>query len=359
MHKEIFYYFFRLGLFGFGGPLALISNMQIDLVEKRKWIDEDEFNSAFSLIKAMPGPVAFMTAVYFGKRRGGNLGGNLAAIGIVLPSAVLMVLFSLFFSNLIHIPAVKIILLGMQACALGVILGSLKGLIAKNITDWFFWVLVIFSGGINYFYPSLEPVVIILLGLMIVSYRYFLRTSTRFDLAILFLVCFKAGALVFGSGLAIVPMLKYDVVTVNGWLSESEFLNALAFGQMTPGPVVITATFIGHHVQGIVGAIVATFAIFCASFFHMMTWFPHFVKKLSGKNWINDFVFGAVAAVVGPIITTVIKLYLSLDTSWMNLAFLFVALFLTLKNKVPLWLIIPGGGVVYLLLKASIEKLLI
>jgi chromate transport protein ChrA len=91
----------------------------------------------------------------------------------------------------------------------------------------------------------------------------------------------------------------------------------------------------------------------------MMTWFPHFVKKLSGKSWINDFVFGAVAAVVGPIIATVFKLYLSLETSWINLLFLLIALFLTLKNKVPLWLIIPGGGVIYLLLKASIEKLLI
>lgn len=351
MNKEIFYYFFRLGVFGFGGPLALISNMHKDLIEKRKWIDEEEFNSAFSLIKAMPGPVAFMTAVYLGKRRGGNLGGNLAAIGIVLPSAVLMVLFSLFFANLIHIPAVKIILLGMQASALGVILGSLKGLIAKNVSDWFFWVLVIFSGCLNYFYPSLEPVVIILLGLFIVLFRQMTNQSKQFDLAILFLVCFKAGALVFGSGLAIVPMLKHDVVTVNGWLTESEFLNALAFGQMTPGPVVITATFIGHHVHGIIGAVVATIAIFLASFFHMMTWFPQFVKKLSGKTWINDFVFGAVAAVVGPIITTVIKLYLSLDTSWMNLAFLVVALFLTLKNKIPLWLIIPGGGVVYYLFK--------
>jgi chromate transporter len=351
---EIFFYFLKLGLLGFGGPLALISSMQKDLVENKKWISENDFNAAFSLIKAMPGPIAFMVAVFLGRHRGGYLGGLLAAIGLVLPPAILMILFSLFFKNLANLSYTEIILLGMQVCALGVILASLKGLMKAYAFNFFFWILVIVSGLINYIFPQLEPIIIIVFGIMMVVTNKVVREKRLGDLSLLFLVCFKAGALVFGSGLAIVPMLKQDVVENYHWLTNSEFLNALAFGQMTPGPVVITATFIGHHVHGLSGALVATVGIFSASFFHMMTWFPKVVQKLQGKKWITDFIFGAVAAVVGPIIVTVLKLFLGLQFSYLNILFLILAFIITLKSKIPLWLIIPGGGLVFYLVKSFI-----
>ncbi len=354
MYNEVFFYFLRLGLLGFGGPLALISSMQKDLVEQKKWLSESEFSSAFSLIKAMPGPIAFMTAVFLGRHRASYVGGFLAAIGLVIPPAILMILFSLFFKNLGALGYSQIILLGMQVCALGVILGSLKGLVKKNIQDAMFWFLVIIAGFINYFYPQIEPIVIVSFGLLVIVFKKFGRKNALSELGLLFLVCFKAGALVFGSGLAIVPMLKHDVVTKYHWLTNAEFLDALAFGQMTPGPVVITATFIGHHLHGAVGAIVATVAIFLASFFHMMTWFPTIIKKVQGQLWINDFIFGAVAAVVGPIIVTVLKLYQGLEFSYLNILFLLLSFILSLKAKIPLWLIIPGGGVCFLLLKKSL-----
>jgi chromate transporter len=328
--------------------------MQRDLVTNKKWINESDFHGAFSLIKAMPGPVAFMTAVFLGRHRGGLLGGFLAAIALVTPSAFLMVLFSYFFKSLMHLSSTEMIMLGMQLCALGVILGSLKGMIKNNNKNIYFWLLIIISGIINFFFPSLEPLIILMMGLLIILYKRLFFVAKKLDLSVLFLVCFKAGALVFGSGLAIVPMLKHDVVTVNHWLTEGEFINALAFGQMTPGPVVITATFIGHHIHGGVGALVATIAIFLASFIHMMTWFPLVIKKLSGKAWVNDFVFGAVAAVVGPIIVTVLKLYWTISFSYLNLFFLLAAFLITISNKIPLWIIIPGGGFLYYFFKLLI-----
>jgi chromate transporter len=166
------------------------------------------------------------------------------------------------------------------------------------------------------------------------------------DLGTLALVCFKAGALVFGSGLAIVPMLQNDVVTKYHWLSQSEFLDALAFGQMTPGPVVITATYIGHKLYGMSGALIATLSIFGAAFFHMSTWFPLVVKKLKGKLWINDFIFGAVAAVVGPIIVAVYKLGVGVNMTPALGVLMVVSFFITLKSKFPLWAVIPIGGLV-------------
>lgn len=343
-YKEVFFYFIRLGLVGFGGPLALVSSMQKDTVNNRHWLSNEEFNSTFALIKAMPGPVAFMTAVFLGRKRAGFWGGLIAGIALNFPAFCLMILFSIFFSSIASFTWVHVLMLGMQVAALGVILGSLKGLVKGNETNVFFWILVIVSGIINYFYPALEPFIIIGFGAMLIAQRKIL------DMGTMILVFFKAGALVFGSGLAIVPMLQHDVVTKYQWLTQSEFLDALAFGQMTPGPVVITATYIGHKMYGMPGALLATFSIFAAAFFHMSTWFPHVVLKLQGKKWIKDFVFGAVAAVVGPIIVAVYKLGLGVQMTPVLVVLMLITFFVTLKTKFPLWAVIPLGGVITLLL---------
>ena len=216
--------------------------------------------------------------------------------------------------------------------------------------------------SINYFNPSIEPLIIIGFGLMIILFKYWQRNfkSTLMSVAIpvaffsttmrdLALVCFKAGALVFGTGLAIVPMLQHDVVVKYHWLSQSEFLDALAFGQMTPGPVIITATYIGHNLAGMPGAIVATLAIFAAAFFHMSTWFPFVVTRLRNKKWINDFVFGSVAAVVGPIIVTVLKMGSGIELNFFLVAMSIIVFILAITNKLPLWLLIPIGGVLNLI----------
>jgi chromate transporter len=339
-YKEIFFYFFRLGLFGFGGPLALVSSMQKDLVDDRKWLTHEEFSSTFALIKAMPGSVAFMTAVYLGRLRSGFWGGLIAGVALNIPSFVLMVLFAIFFKSIAQISFVQVLMIGMQVCALGVILGSLKGLVKGNEKNLYFWFLVLISGIINYYHPGLEPVIIIGCGVMLVFQR------KMFELGTLALVCFKAGALVFGTGLAVVPMLEHDVVTKYQWLTENEFLNALAFGQMTPGPVMITSAYIGHKVDGMSGAFVATIAIFLAGFIHMSTWFPMVLTKLKGKKWIQDFTFGAVAAVVGPILVAVFKLGLGVHMTPFLGCLLVICFFITLKGKLPLWLVIPLGGLI-------------
>lgn len=359
MYKEVFFYFLRLGCLGFGGPLALVGTMQRDLVENRNWMSLEDFTATFSLIKAMPGPVSFQTSVYLGRHRAGFWGGFLAGFALIFPSFLLMILFSTFFSSIADLAFTKALMLGMQAAALGVILGSLKGLVKTNAHEVFFWVLVAFAGLINYFEPELEPVIIIGLGLLMIFFRsekvklfnfaplIFLNYFWSEEIKNLAVVCFKAGALVFGTGLAIVPMLQHDVVDKYHWLTQNEFLDALAFGQMTPGPVVITSTYIGHKIAGMPGAIVGTVCIFAAAFFHMSTWFPHVVGKLRGKKWINNFVFGAVAAVVGPIIVTVLKMGMGIKLDVALIVLMIAAFIITLKDTFPLWLLIPVGGVLY------------
>lgn len=349
-YKEIWVFFTRLGIFGFGGPLALVSSMHKYCVEEKHWISHREFNATFSLIKALPGPIAFMMTVTLGRIRGGFWGGLLAGIALNLPAFCLMILFSLFFSSISDLSFVHLLMIGMQVAALGVILGSLKGLVKGNETNYFFWFLVVLSGIINFYGPATEPIFIFLFGLILIMLRKYERSKHSLnELGTLAFVCFKAGSLVFGSGLAIVPMLQHDVVDKYKWLTQSEFLDALAFGQMTPGPVVITATYIGHRMHGMPGAVVATVAMFVMAFIHMNTWFPHVMKKLHDRAWINDFLFGALAAVVGPIIVAVIRLGMGISLTPFLYVLAFASFIATLQGKIPLWLIIPFGGVLSLM----------
>jgi chromate transporter len=124
----------------------------------------------------------------------------------------------------------------------------------------------------------------------------------------LFWICFKAGAFVFGTGIAITPILERDFVQSMHWITHGEFMDALAIGQITPGPVLLTTTFLGYKVAGLLGAITATTGVFLAGFIHMSTWFPMAVEKLATQKWIEDFLFGALAMVVGTILVTVIVL---------------------------------------------------
>lgn len=383
--REVFSYFLRLGLFGFGGPMALIATMQKDLVEQRRWIESDQFNQAFPLIKAMPGAVGFMTAVFLGRHRAGSKGGWAAAIGLLLPSFSLMILFGAFYEQLRGASIAQAFLSGMQAGALGIIAASLKGLFWPHRHKPLFWILAIVAFALTLIAPRLEPILILscgvgtallfqlrerkllpealrrmkiailpifanindLSGFLIAPASVALAKSESWwlSLAQLTWTCFKSGAFVFGSGLAIVPLMEHDFVQRLGWLSHDMFMDALAFGQITPGPVVITATFIGFKAMGLVGAIVATVAIFAPPFIHMMTWFPRFLNRLLKLSWISAFVMGAIAAVVGAIAATGVLL----SQPWWNqpiqLAMISLVLVGALFTRLPAWSLIPMAGV--------------
>lgn len=373
--KELFSYFLKLGLTGFGGPLALVSSMQKDLVEKKHWMSMEDFQRAFALIKSMPGPIAFSTAVYLGHHRKGFLGGLLAAIGVVGPAFVMMLVLAAFLAKFSQNIYVFHTMLGMQIAALAVIMVSLQTLARGFEKDFVFWVLVGLAFVCSWFFPAYEPVIIIGFGVFSTFALSKLKTqpplrswflfvsigliasgigaqawaevsSTRQaqDLLQLLWVCFKAGTFVFGSGLAIIPMLESEVVHLNGWMTQNDFLNAVALGQVTPGPVVITATVIGYQVSGFAGAVLATLAIFFSSFVHMTTWFPRVVRELSKKSWIKDFMRGALAAVLGSILYSVLRLSEGVEWTINGAIIGVVCLVVAYFKWLPAWAVIPLGG---------------
>jgi len=352
-YREVFLYFLRLGFVGFGGPLALIGMMQKDLVETRGWMPIEEFHQAFAMIKAMPGPVAFQTAVFLGRRRAGLWGGLIAAVMLNLPAFLLMVLFGYYYQAYENLKSAQSFLSGMQASALVMVLVGMKSFFLPYYKRFSYWMLLI-VGAVVFFKDWLPEPVLIIGGASVwaISKHFKYRSSALPAFAFvlepklfeLMGVCAKAGAFVFGTGLAIVPMLEKGVVENLHWMTHSQFMDALAMGQITPGPVVITATFIGFKTLGLVGAVVSTVAIFAPSFFHIMTWFPSALNFLSRQKWITDFVFAATSVIVGTLIVTTVKMM----TPWQSTPWCFVifaiGFLVAVKTKIPSWVLIPAGG---------------
>lgn len=351
--REVFKRFVKLGMFGFGGPLALVAQMQRDLIEKEKWIPQEEFQKVFTLIKAMPGAVAFNTAVYLGRRKAGWKGGTAAAFGLVGPAAIMIIAISFIYDD-IRGGLFDDFLVGLQAAALALVLAALKPLAGPQAKDIRFWMLGLVGAVIFARHWIPEPLIIIGGGLGWVLWRR--RPKALMSLVLgpasfvvlwqIAVICLEAGAFVFGSGVAIAPLLERDFVAETGWVTQAEFMDALAIGQATPGPFLLTATFLGYKVAGLLGALVATVCIFGIGFIHMMTWFPAAVTRLSKLSWLPDFLFGAFAMVCGTIVWTVI----SLSSVWVPRPGIFLILFgvlgMTLFMRWPAWLMILIGGFV-------------
>lgn len=374
---EIISYFFRLGCVGFGGPLALIAQMQRDLVEKRGWISEGEFRQAFAMIKAMPGPVAIQAGIYLGRRRGGFWGGLLGGIALILPAFFLMIFLAATYNIYVEWPMMVRFLEGIQMAALALIFYSLKSLTMTYWKTSRFWILLLLGGVLTVFAAIPEVFLIFLLGCWSVILERngkngagggFGARTTTFSFAIpvvlwsawefsqdqvsvlsdLWWVSLKAGALMFGTGLAIIPSLQADFVTTFKWVNIDEFRDALAFGQITPGPVVITVTFLGFKVAGLTGAIVASIGVFAPSFFHQLTWFPKAMDRMSKFNWISSFILGAIAAVTAGILY-VIAIATKDINAFQGLVF-FLSLLLLFRTRVhPVALIFGAGGASLLL----------
>ncbi|MGE4232707.1 MAG: chromate transporter [Bacteriovoracia bacterium] len=359
-HLDIFIYFIKLGLFGFGGPFAVMGSMQKDLIEKRKWLSLEQFSQALSFIKALPGPVAAQIAVYVGYKRGGRIGGLIAGVALIFPSFCLMLLLGYFYDDIKQTKFANSFFEGMQLAAIGVILSSVVDLAKPHLRKPRFWFFAIASGLAFIQNRAHEPIYIVGCGILSILFEKGVEASkkgTIFEvgslgiLLVLGWVSFKSGAFLFGSGLAIIPALAHDVVTKHHWLTHQQFLDAIAFGQITPGPVLISITFIGFKAFGFIGAFAATFFIFLPSFLNMLTWFPSALKKFQKTKYAQVFLTGAIASVVGCVSAVVPSLIpeatrMTLDVMVISLSFILIRFFGT---KIGAWAVIPICGVFYIL----------
>ena len=328
---ELVRYFLKLGTIGFGGPVALVGYMHRDLVERRKWISEAEYKEGLTLAQLMPGPLAAQLAIYLGYVHYGVLGATLVGITFVLPSFVMVVALGWAYVKFGGISWMQAVFYGVGAAVIGIITISAYKLTLKTIgRNWLLWMIYLAS-AIATIVTETESVLAFLgAGLVVWAARTtpWRRTSTTassiFPLSLamapaakatlnelltqIAIFFTKAGAFVFGSGLAIVPFLYGGVVKEYGWLSDGEFLDAVAVAMITPGPVVITVGFIGYIVtsrgadfgSGLMGASVAALATFLPCYLFTIIPAPYF-RKHGKKPGIVAFVDGVTAAAVGAI----------------------------------------------------------
>jgi chromate transporter len=330
---DVVKYFLKLGTWGFGGPVALAGYMHRDLVEHKSWLTEEEYKEGLALAQLAPGPLAAQLCIYIGFVHYGLLGATLAGIAFILPSFIMVVLLGMAYRLFGGLAWMQAVFYGVGAAVIGIIGMSAYKLTVKSISKfefsavkakWLLWlfyivgvavtvitqkeeILLFLACGIGYMLVKAPPqwikkpaalpaVVFIGAGF----WKYDGKTLQQMGLFFL-----KAGAFVFGSGLAIVPFLHSGVVKEFGWLNERQFVDAVAVAMITPGPVVITTGFIGYLVAGFPGACIAALATFLPCYLFTVALAPSF-KKIAKNTSIKAFVEGITAVVIGALVGSVI-----------------------------------------------------
>jgi chromate transporter len=310
-------YFLRLGATGFGGPIALAGFMQRDLVEERRWVSREDYVDGLALAQLAPGPLAAQLAMYLGYVRGGIPGASIVAILFVLPSFLTVWGISAAYVRFGGLPWMQALFYGIGASVIGIIARSALKLTRLTLgrSRWLWAIFAVMA--LSTAWTEREIVWLFLLAgvLTVLLYRKSpagamalfagaapatLSAAATPTLPTLFWFFAKAGAFVFGSGLAIVPFLYGEVVTTQGWLDDRQFLDAVAVAMITPGPVVITVAFIGYLVSGPWGMTVSALGVFLPVYLFVVFPAPYFRRHRSQPG-VKAFVDGVTAAATGAI----------------------------------------------------------
>lgn len=326
---QMIFYMLRLGAFGFGGPVALVGYMHRDLVESRKWVSEADYKEGLALSQLAPGPLAAQLAIYLGYVHYRVLGATFAGVAFVIPSFLIVIALGWAYVRFGGLPWMHAAFYGVGAAVIGIIVMSAKKLTEKSVgKDKLLWAIYAVLALVTIATESEIAWLFIAAGVLVWIWRappkWLQRGNvnalavTQFpvlsslyataDLPLLGQIALfftKAGAFVFGSGLAIVPFLYGGVVTEHQWLTEKQFVDAVAVAMITPGPVVITVAFIGYLVAGMSGATLAALATFLPCYLFTIIPAPYF-KKYGKVPGVVAFVDGITAAAIGAIAGSVI-----------------------------------------------------
>jgi chromate transporter len=312
-------YFLRLGLLGFGGPVALVGQMGRELADERKWLTKDEMREAVAICQSLPGPLAIQVGVYISYLRAGFWGAWAGGWAFILPNFVIVAALGALYVHLGDLKPVTAIFYGVSPAVIALILHSCWRLAKLGMEDWLQWAIAAVCFAVTIALRA--EVALLFIGAGLVGILYYgnvlaLRRATTLaiaplavtaptasgsTLAKLLLFFLKAGSLTFGNGLVIVPFLEQGLVREYGWLDQRQFLIAVAIGMISPGPVVITATFVGYLVAGFWGSLVSTIGIFLPSFILVLIAAPILARHRANPN-VQGFVKGAYGAAIGTIL---------------------------------------------------------
>lgn len=363
-------YFLWLGTFGFGGPIALVGYMQRDLVEERRWFSDAEYQEGLALAQLAPGPLAAQLAFYLGWVRGGNLGATVVGVAFVLPSLLMVLALSAAYVRFGELAWMRGAFYGIAAAVIAIIARSAFKLTRLTLKrDRWLWVVFVVNAFIVVWTESEILWVFLASGALLVVVRSRGTPSLETPMAAFGVASLpawlttglhgpagvgvlgqilwfftKGGAVVFGSGLAIVPFLYGGVVQEFRWLTERQFLDAVAVSMITPGPVVITVAFIGYLTAGLLGAVVASAGVFLPVYVITMLAAPRF-QRIQSNESVRAFVAGVTAAATGAIAGAALVLGQRAIVDWLTAAVACATLFFLLRfRKLPEPILIAAAG---------------
>jgi chromate transporter len=370
---QLIAYMLRLGSLGFGGPAALCGYMHRDLVEERHWISDTDYKEGLTLAQLMPGPLAAQLAMYLGFAHYRVLGATLVGFAFVIPSFLMVVALGWAYVRYGGLTWMQAVFYGVAAAVIGIIAISAYKLTTKSVgRDKLLWAIYLVVAATTVITENEMAWLFlgggVLVWLLRAPPRWLSRTPVNAVLAAQITTAggiassidwpllgqigvffAKAGAFVFGSGLAIVPFLYGGVVTEHHWLNERQFVDAVAVAMITPGPVVITVGFIGYLIAGVPGAIVAALGTFLPCYLFTIIPAPYF-KKYGKIPGVVAFVDGVTAAAIGAITGAVIVLAerTIVDIPTALLAVMALVLLWKVK-KLPEPVIVAGAAVIGLI----------
>jgi chromate transporter len=370
---SVFFAFFRLGITAFGGP-AMVSYIRKMVVGQKGWLDGATFDDGIALCQAIPGATAMQVAAYSGLRIRGTVGALLAFVGFGLPAFLLMMALSALYVSTSSLPAVKALFLALQAIIVAMVGYATVSFGRTSLKRWVHVLIAVIAALL--FMAGVNPVIVIilagLLGIAILpasdrkpemspalppgpekSFLVLLMCAAVFFLLLLlffpnlFDLAFTMARIdmfAFGGGFAALPLMLHEVVDVHAWLDSPTFINGLALGQVTPGPIVVTATFVGFLTYGFWGGVVATIAIFTPSFFFVIGTVPYYDRL---RNWTlyQKMFQGILFSFVGLLLSVTLKLALAVPWSWFSALLATGTFVLLLLGAEIIWVVFGGIGI--------------
>jgi chromate transporter len=358
---EVAILFLKLGFTAFGGPAAHIGIMHNEVVVKRKWLTDEQFLDLLGATNLIPGPNSTEMAIHVGYLRAGWLGLIVGGMGFILPATFIVLTLSWLYVKFGTTPQVEWLLYGIKPVVVAIIaqaLWTLGGKALKNKLLIFIGILVfalyflgtneillLFAGGLVFMFISnvqrlrnINASALLPLGAMALS-----QAAIPFSLPILFLTFLKIGSVLYGSGYVLLAFLRADFVLRLGWLTDQQLLDAVAIGQVTPGPLFTAATFIGYLLGGTLGALLATLGIFLPSFVFVAISNP-LIPKIRNSIWASSLLDGVNASALGLMAAVTFQLAASSLTDLYTVSIMFISLVLLLRYKINSTWLIAGGA---------------
>ena len=353
--RDLVLYYLRLGALGFGGPVALCGQMERELVQERKWLTKDEMREGIAVCQSMPGPLAIQVGIYISYLRGGFWGAWAGGWAFILPNFVIVALLGFLYTYFGGLSPVTAIFYGVAPAVIALILSSCYSLAKLGMEDRLQWAIATVCFVVTVAMQTEVALLFLLSGIVGIAYYGSLLRGKAVPsvpllaavpvaaaitngaagsiLSKLLLFFLKAGSLTFGSGLVIVPFLEKGLVQQTGWLDERQFLIAVAMGMISPGPVVITATFVGYLVAGLWGSLVSTVGIFLPSFLFVLLVAPVLIHNRANLN-VKGFVKGAYAAAIGTILGACVLLGKIAIGDWLTALIALLSLIVLVRWKI-------------------------